>query len=129
MKTKPITLRFEQEHLDLLMKKEGYDTPGKAINFLLARYYWGHQLGGNVAPVAQAPAGDIKTGNGKPLADMPKFESPQIALYKSYCDRLKGAQSVGEIEEINEEIQMSDLDSRQKNELKFIAISASRKLD
>lgn len=111
------------------MEKEGYDTPGKAINFLLARYYWSHQLGGNVAQVAQAPAGDIKMGNGKPLADMPKFESPQIILYKSYCDRLKGAQSVGEIEEINKEIQGSDLDRQQKKELQFMAQGLSRKID
>lgn len=127
-KTKPITLRFEKAHLDLLKEKEGFDSDSKAINFLLAKYYWSHMLN-PAAPVSNALAGDVKTGNGKALADMPKFESPQIALYKSYCDRLKDAQSVGEIEEINEEIQKSDLDRQQKKELQFMAQGLSRKID
>ena len=129
-KTKPITLRFEKAHLDLLMEKEGYQTAGKAINFLLARYYWGHQFNpGAAQTTVLAPVGDVKTGNGKPMADLPKLESPQVILYKSFCDRLKVAQSVGEFEELSEEIQASELDSRKKNELRFMAQGLSRKLD
>jgi|SRR5579859_5863939 len=130
MKTKPITLRFEQEHLDLLMEKEGYETPGKAINFLLARYYWGHQLNPAGPPaVAQAPVGDVKTGNGKPMADLPKSQSPDRVLYDSYCEKLKSARSIEEFERLDQQIQLSDLDGPQKKELRFLGIGLSKKLD
>lgn len=130
MKTKPITLRFEQEHLDLLMEKEGYETAGKAINFLLARYYWGHQLNPAVAQtVAQGPAGDLKTGTGKPMADLPKPQSPQMVIYVGYVEKLKSARSIDEIVQLDEEFMLSDLTDQQKRELHFMAINFSKKID
>jgi hypothetical protein len=130
MKTKPITLRFEQEHLDLLMEKEGYETPGKALNFLLARYYWGHQLNpAGPSAVAQVPVGDVKTGNGKPMADLPKSQSLDRILYDSYCEKLKAARSIEEFERLDQQIQLSDLDGPQKKELRFLGIGLSKKLD
>jgi hypothetical protein len=129
MKTKPITLRFEQEHLDLLMEKEGYKTAGKAINFLLARYFWGHQLNGAAPSVAQIPAGDLRTGTGKPIADL-AILPPLVSIYQSFIERLKTAVSIDQISEIDGEIKKEpSFGPQQKQELHFIAVNLSKKLD
>jgi hypothetical protein len=141
MKTKPITLRFEQEQLDLLMSKEGFSTPGKALNWLLARYYWGHQLSGGVAlPADYVEVGDVRiAGSGKPVADLPRRrqvvapvlpEVPKIAQYDAYLADFKDARSAKKIERIDSEVQRdAQLSGRQKLALHMVGQEISKKFD
>jgi hypothetical protein len=72
MKTRPITLRFEEDHLNAVMKGEGFKSAQQAANWLFARYYWTHQLvkeNGGVPLPADYMRMDKVSIAGRPLAD------------------------------------------------------------
>jgi hypothetical protein len=84
MKTRPITLRFEEDHLNAVMKGEGFKSAQQAANWLFARYYWTHQLakenGGIPLPADYVSVGKVSIA-GRPLLDTVQPE-PQGRQFK-----------------------------------------------
>lgn len=53
-KSKPISVRFEEDQLGLIKRLEKLDTPQKVVNFLLADYWWKHRHQMDAQKVATA---------------------------------------------------------------------------
>lgn len=44
-KTRPTSVRFDEEQLTFFMEKEGIATKQKAVDFLLNQYWWARNIG------------------------------------------------------------------------------------
>lgn len=87
-RTKPASIRFDPEKLELVKRKEKLATPQKVVDFLMQYYWWQNKL-------IVAPAMNVGADTLPYVAP----ERPGTAI-EAYEQKIKNAMSAAEIEQI-----------------------------
>lgn len=76
-RTKPVSVRFDPEKLNLVIKSESLESPQKAVDYLFDVYYWQHKLNPVTknGPTTEYEAfeGQIKDANEVPALELVKW--------------------------------------------------------
>lgn len=87
-RTKPVSIRFDPEKLELIKRREKLLTPQKVVDFLMDNYWWQNRL--ITTPAMTAAAQNL------PYITL---DQPKTAI-EAYEQKIRDAMSAAEIEQI-----------------------------
>lgn len=116
-KINPTGVRFNEDHLGLVLRLEKLKTKQEVVNFLLADYWWRHkhQMDAQKAVAAALPYVNQQ---------QPK------SIYETYEDEIRSAQNLAELNKMGKSLENErGLNSAQKATLNHMAKQRAKYLE